>query len=178
MATLKTHCSDETKARFRMLAASSGLSEAMLMRRMVAAVVARHSKDATAVPKSDIRGGRGGYGSRLMLRLRQSEVQAIRALAEPEGYSAQAWIVRQLRHRLEDAVPFAKDELDELRDAIRELAALGRNLNSLLHVLHRSDRFEEGRLDLQALHSGVDKLRKTVTATMTRATHRGYRGEA
>jgi len=68
-------------------------------------------------------------------------------------------------------------ELDELRDAIRELAALGRNLNTLLHVLHRSDRFEEGRLDLQALHAGVDTLRKTVTATMTRATHRGYRGD-
>ena len=74
-------------------------------------------------------------------------------------------------------MPFAKDELDALRDAIRELAALGRNLNALLHVLHRSDRFEEGRLDLQALKDGVDTLRKAVTATMTRATHRGYRGE-
>ncbi|MES2403079.1 MAG: hypothetical protein V4567_01935 [Pseudomonadota bacterium] len=75
-------------------------------------------------------------------------------------------------------MPFATAELDELRDAIRELAALGRNLNTLLHVLHRSDRFEEGRLDLQALQAGVDKLRRTITATMTRATHRGYRGEA
>lgn len=94
------------------------------------------------------------FGGQLKLRLRPAEIQAIRALADPEGYSAQAWIVRQLRHRLEDAVPFAQGELDALRDAIRELAAIGRNLNSLLHVLHRSDRFEEGRLDLQTLHTG------------------------
>ncbi|MGH8182602.1 MAG: hypothetical protein ACREPH_02965 [Rhodanobacteraceae bacterium] len=61
-----------------------------------------------------------------MLQLRPSEVQAIRALVEPEGYSAQAWIVRQLRYRLGDAVPFAKDELSAQHDAIRELSAVGR----------------------------------------------------
>jgi len=177
MATLKTHCSDEIKAQVRALATGSGLSEAMVLRRMVVAVVAQGGKGASALAKSDTAGGRGGHGGRLMLRLRPTEVRAIRALAEPEGCSAQAWIVRQLRHRLEDAVPFVKEELDELRDVIRELAALGRNLNTLLHVLHRSARFEEGRLDLQALHAGVDTLRKTVTATMTRATHRGYRGD-
>ena len=177
MATLKTHCSDETKGQFHALAAGFDLSEAMLLRRMVAAVVVQGGKGAAAVPKSDIGGRRGGHGGRLMLRLRPTEVRAIRALAEPEGCSAQAWIVRQLPHRLEGAVPFTEEELDELRDAIRELAALGRNLNTLLHVLHRSDRFEEGRLDLQTLHAGVDTLRKTVTATMTRATHRGYRGD-
>lgn len=146
----------------------------MLLRRMVAAVIRQHGAIEPELPISETRGGRGGNGGRVMLRLRPSEIQAIRTLAEPEGYSAQAWIVRQLRHRLEDAVPFAKDELDALRDAIRELAAIGRNLNSLLHVLHRSDRFEESRLDLQTLHAGVDQLRRNVTATMTRATHRGY----
>lgn len=178
MTVLHTRCSAEIKERFRAIAEAEGLTESLLLRRMAAAVVAKHGSGSNPVPRSDTRGGRGGYGGQLKLRLRPSEIQAIRALAEPEGCSAQAWIVRQLRHRLEDAVPFAKDELDEMRDAIRELAALGRNLNSLLHVLHRSDRFEEGRLDLQALHAGVDNLRKTVTATMTRATHRGYRGEA
>ncbi|HUW54714.1 MAG TPA: hypothetical protein VMV99_14990, partial [Rhodanobacter sp.] len=64
MATLKTHCSDEAKARFRAFAAGSGLSEAMLLRRMVAAVIAQAGNGAAAVPTSDIGGGRGGHGGR------------------------------------------------------------------------------------------------------------------
>ena len=177
MPELHTRCSADAKRQFQALASAQGLTESMLLRRMMAAVLQQYGGTASDLPRSETRGGKDGKSSRLMLRLRPSEIQAIRALAEPEGYSAQAWIVRQLRHRLEDAVPFAKEELDALRDAIRELAAIGRNLNSLLHVLHRSDRFEEGRLDLQTLHAGVDQLRRTVTATMTRATHRGCRGE-
>ena len=120
-------------------------------------------------------GIRGGQGGQIRLRLRLAEIQAIRTLAEPEGYSAQAWIVRQLRHRREDAVPFAKEELTELREALRELGALGRNLNKLLHILQRSDRFLEGLLDLKTLSDAVERLRRAVTETMTRdgrAAHR------
>ena len=107
-----------------------------------------------------------------MLRLRPSEAQAIRALAEPEGCSAQAWIVRQLRYRLEGAVPFAKEELAAQHDAIRELAAVGRNLNTLTHRLLRSGQFAEGMLDLQALAQAVERLRREMMATTTRASHR------
>ncbi|MDE2467108.1 MAG: hypothetical protein KGO02_25860 [Alphaproteobacteria bacterium] len=110
-----------------------------------------------------------------MLRLRSSEAQAIRALAEPEGHSAQAWIVRQLRYRLEGAVPFAKEELAAQHGAIRELAAVGRNLNTLTHRLLRSGQFAEGMLDLQALAQAVERLRREMMATTTRASHRAHR---
>lgn len=177
MPILKAHCSEEMTSRFHALAKNESLSTAMLLRRMVAAVVTQHDTGAPAAPKLDTHGGRGGHGSRIMLRLRPAEVEAIRALAEPEGYSASAWIVLQIRHRIVGAVPFANAELDALRDAIRELGAIGRNLNTLLHVLHRSGRFEQGGLDLKRLSDGVEQLRCTVTATMTRATHRDHRAE-
>lgn len=177
MPILKTRCSEEMAARFHALARGENLSAAMLLRRMVATVVAQRDAGAAAVGKSDTHGGRGGHGSRIMLRLRPAEVEAVRALAEPEGYSASAWIVLQIRHRIVGAVPFANAELDALRDAIRELGAIGRNLNTLLHVLHRSGRFDQGELDLKRLNDGVEQLRCTVTATMTRATHRGHRAE-
>ena len=174
---LRARCSAEIKQRFRAIAAAEGLTESLLLRRMAATVIAQHDHGGTAVPRSDTRGGRGGHGGQLKLRLLPAEVQAIRALAEPEGYSAQAWIVRQLRQRIEGAVPFANAELDALRDATRELGAVGRNLNTLLHVLHRSGRFEECGLDLQRLNTGIEQLRREVTATMTRATHRGLRAD-
>lgn len=177
MPTLQTRCSVQTKDRFRGLASSEGLTSSMLLRRMVAAVLMRRSANAGALPIGETRGGQGGKGDRVWLRLRPGEIEAIRALAEPEGYSAQAWIVRQLRHRLVGAVPFAREELNELRDAIRELGAVGRNLNTLLHVLHRSDRVLDDMLDLRALSERVEKLHKEVVATVARATHRGARGE-
>lgn len=177
MPTLKAHCSDATKARFQALAQREGLSESTLLRRMAVTVIARQAGATGSLPVSEMRGGQGGRGSRVMLRLRPSEVQAIRAQAEPEGYSAQAWIVRQLRYRLEGAVPFAKEELSAQHDAIRELAAVGRNLNTLTHRLLRSDQFAEGMLDLQALAKTVERLRREMTATTTRASHRAHRAD-
>lgn len=138
MPTVKTLCTDETKTRFSALATSEGLTESMLLRRMIAAVVRQRCGPNAALPASETRGGRRGYGGQIKLRLRPVEVRAIRALAEPEGYSAQAWIVHQLRHRLEGAVPFAKEELSAQHDAIRELSAVGRNLNTIAHRLLRS----------------------------------------
>ena len=174
MPTLKAHCSDATKARFQALAQREGLSESTLLRRMAVTVIAGQAGGLGSLPTSEMRGGQGGRGSRLMLRLRASEAQAIRALAEPEGYSAQAWIVRQLRYRLEGAVPFAQDELSAQHEAIRELAAVGRNLNTLTHRLLRSGQFAEGMLDLQALAQAVERLRREMMATTTRASHRAH----
>lgn len=177
MPTLKAHCSDSTKAQFRALAKSHDLTESTLLRRMAVTIIAKQG-DANAVPPaSEMRGGKGGRGSRVMLRLRPSEVQAIRALAEPQGYSVQAWIVHQLRQRLEGAVPFAKEELSAQHDAIRELSAVGRNLNTITHRLLRSDQFEAGLLDLQALAKSVERLRREMTATITRASHRAHRAD-
>ena len=126
MPTLKVHCNAVTKARFHALAAAECLSESTLLRRMAVTVIAGQTGALGSVLAAEMCGGQGGRGSRVMLRLRPSEVQAIRALAKPEGYSAQAWIVRQLRYRLEGAVPFAKEELSAQHNAIRELSAVGR----------------------------------------------------
>lgn len=173
MPLLKTHCNEQVKARFRALASTEGLSEALLLRRMVATILASETPGVSTFARYDTQAGRGGLRGQIKLRLWANEIQAIRSLATPEGYSAQAWIVRQLRQRLENAIPFAKDELVELRDAIRELSAVGRNLNTLVHVLLRSDRLVGELLDLPDLANKVETLRRTVTATMIRATHRG-----
>ena len=175
--TLKAHCSDATKAKFRALAKSNGLTESTLLRRMAVTIIAKQEDPGAVPPASEMRGGQGGKGSRVMLRLRPAEIQAIRALAEPEGYSAQAWIVRQLRYRLEGAVPFAKEELAAQHDAIRELSAVGRNLNTITHRLLRSGQFETGLLDLQTLAKFVERLRREMTATTTRASHRAHRAD-
>ena len=177
MAVLKTHCNEQVKARFRALASAEGLSEALLLRRMVATILASSAPSVASFARYDTQAGRGGLRGQIKLRLWANEIQAIRALAEPEGYSAQAWIVRQLRHRLDGAVPFSKEELSAQHDAVRELSAVGRNLNTITHRLLRSGQFEAGLLDLQALAKSVERLRREMTATTTRASHRAHRAD-
>lgn len=60
---------------------------------------------------------------------------------------------------------------------MRELGALGRNLNRMLHVLQRTDRLE-GPLEMEALSANIEQLRRVVTETFTRATHRGFHAES
>lgn len=175
MLVVKALCSAEIKARFRVLAAAEGLTESMLLRRMVATVVAQPGN--AHLLSAGIRGGRGGQSGQIKLRLRPAEIRAVRALAEPEGYSAQAWIVRLLRYRLERAIPFAREELEVQRAAIRELSAVGRNLNTIAHRLLRSGQFEGGNLKLDALAKAVEQLRREMVATITRAAHRAHRSD-
>ena len=175
MPVVKALCSAETKARFQALATAEGISESLLLRRMVATVVAQSGN--TRHRSVETRGGRGGQGGQIKLRLRPAEVQAVRALAETEGYSAQAWIVRLLRYRLEGAIPFGREELEVQRAAIRELSAVGRNLNTITHRLLSSGQFEGGNLKLEALAKAVEQLRREMIAIVTRATHRAHRAD-
>lgn len=177
MPTLKTSCSVAIKVAFHALADREGLTESLLLRRMAVTILTQHENHCGVAPASEVRGGRGGKTGRVMLRLRPVEIQAIRELAEPEGHSAQAWIVRLLRYRLEGAIPFAQVESEALRAAIRELSAVGRNLNTITHRLLRSGQFEGGNLNLDALAKAVEQLRREMVATVTRATHRAHRSD-
>ncbi len=149
----------------------------MLLRRMAVAVITGNRGSELAASEAGIRGGQGGKSGKLSLRLRPAEIQAIRALAEPEGYSAQAWIVRLLRYRLEGAIPFAREELEVQRAAIRELSAVGRNLNTITHRLLRSGEFDVSNLKLDALAKAIEQLRREMIATITRATYRAHRSD-
>lgn len=173
MPLIAAQCSESTKQRFRALAERHGVSESALLRKMVDQVLASNEKP------SDLErfGPRAGYTGQLRLRLRRKEVAAIRALAKSAGQSAQGWVVAQLRHRLEGAVPFAPAELDVMRDAIREIGALGRNLNTITRHLMRTDQLLVGQLELDALAKAVERIRREMIATLTRANHRSGTNE-
>ncbi len=169
MPLIAAQCSEPTKLRFRALAERNGVSESVLLRKMIDQVLAGNEKPSDLERFGGSRRGRGGQ---LRLRLRPKEVAAIRALAEPAGQSAQGWVVAQLRHRLENAIPFAKDELTALRDALREIGTVGRNLNAITRHLHRSGQFLGEQLNLDGLSKAVERIRRELVETLTRATHR------
>ena len=98
----------EIKQRFRAFASQQRLTESMRLRRLLAVVLARASRVTLPLSTTGTRGGRGGYGSQIKLRLRPMEIRTIHSLAAPEGYSALAWTALQSRYPQEGVGPFAK----------------------------------------------------------------------
>lgn len=170
MPMLAARCSEETKAAFAVEAERRGLGESELLRQVVAIVVKQAPGGATSrteQPSPD-----STKTARVELRLRGHEVQRIRELAGAGGQSAQAWVVALIRHHLGDATPFVESELDELAGAVRQLGAIGRNLNLIAHQLMRTDRYSAQALEPQRLAARVRAVHVAVRAMVTRAASR------
>lgn len=170
MPTLKTPCTAEMKAAFVRLASQHGMTEAALLRQMVKRVLESCGKSGGT---SGLPAGRGGQGGQLQLRLRKHEVMRVRELAEASGQSAPGWVVALIRQQIEHAVPFSKDELAELREAIRQIGPIGRNLNMIAHRLLRSDQWSDAQGEfVQAAERAVEKVHRAVRNLAQKASHR------
>jgi hypothetical protein len=169
MPTLKTPCTAGMKTAFVLLASEHGMTEAALLRQMVKRVIESSGKRSGL----GLSAGRGGRGGQLRLRLWNHEVRRIRELAEASGQSAQGWVVALIRQQLEHAVPFSKDELAELREAIRAIGPIGRNLNMITHRLLRSDQWSDAQGEfVQAAERAVEKIHRAVRNMAQKASHR------
>jgi hypothetical protein len=169
MPTLKTPCTAEMKTAFVLLARKYGMTEAALLRQMVKRVL--ESSGGRSGP--ELSSGLGGKGGQLRLRLCKAEVRRIRELAEPSGQSAPGWVVALIRQQIEHAVPFSKDELAELREAIRAIGPIGRNLNMITHRLLRSDQWSDAQGEfVQAAERAVEKIHRAVRNMAQKASHR------
>lgn len=169
MPTLKTPCTAEMKTAFILLASEHGMTEAALLRQMVKRILQSSGKRSGP----ELSSGRGGKGGQLRLRLRDREVKCVRKLAEASGQSAQGWVVALIRQQIEHAVPFSKDELAELREAIRAIGPIGRNLNMITHRLLRSDQWSDAQVEfVQAAERAVDKVHRAVRNLAQKASHR------
>ena len=81
-------------------------------------------------------------------------------------------MVALIRQRLGDATPFVERELDELSAAVRQLGAIGRNLNLLVHQLMRTDQYSAQALQPERLAARVEAVHAAVRAMASRAASR------
>ena len=73
------------------------------------------------------------------VRLRPEEAAALKALAADLGQTPSRIIRRLIREAINGRPDYFKDELVDLREATRELAAIGRNLNQLSRAANRGE---------------------------------------
>lgn len=164
---LKASCAFETKTAFKAMASAYGVNETILLRQMVERVLRANGR----VAGCEACGDRGGRGGRLTVRLTGAEVAQVRAFAKPAGQSAPGWVVALVRQRLGHAVPFSGGELAELHDAIRELSAVGKNINMIAHRLMKTDRYAEA-WEPERLAQIVGRVRIAVGEMRERAIQR------
>lgn len=132
MPVLTARIEDQTKARFRALAAARGVTESELLRRLVLAAA-----DQVATPEV-IKPAAIDYliTDRLTVRLPRFLMALTRQTAKSKGMAPSRWIAALVQSNLAREPVMTDDEVRALLNSARQLAALGRNLNQIAKALN------------------------------------------
>lgn len=167
MARHTFRLSDSQSQRLQALAQTHETTPSDLLRRMVGQVLKSNPEPVTErAPASR------GRKARIQIRLSPSVFERVDALALSEGRSVSSWVGALVESRVSDALPFNPQELDALLSAVSEVARVGRNLNTLLHVLHRSGRGGAEDVHIEELRDAVSVVLTAVVETRGRALQR------
>ena len=133
---LSTWVSNEAKQRFARAAARQSLSESALLKRLVEQMLASAGIDDAAEPAAppDLR------DARLTVRLVPEDRVLLRERAATRSMPAATYVSVLVRSHLRRIAPLPDRELSSLQAAVRELTALGRNLNAMGRLLHQDAR--------------------------------------
>lgn len=122
------------KARLRALAQRQQLSESALLKRLVELML---SSTTDVVSTSGSSADRPVRHTRLYVRLAAADRQLLEERATGRCQRPATYAANVLRAHLAGVSPIPEAELRALRQVIRELAAIGRNLNQVVHAVHQ-----------------------------------------
>jgi hypothetical protein len=164
-AHLKAWVSEDTKQRFAAMAAAQGVSESALLNRTITLLLQSVTAEPLVVAEPSVTASRD---SRLSLRLRPDDQRLLKERALARGIPAATYVAALVRSHLTGQAPLPKAELAGLREAVRELRAIGRNLNQIARAAnHGSPSAAPSREDLLAILRGCEVLRDHVRNVVT-----------
>jgi hypothetical protein len=123
---LSTWISADLKDRFAAAAARQGLSESALLKRLVEQLLAAAGEESTAEPPAPV-----ARDARVTVRLVPDDSLLLRERAAARGMPAASYVSTLVRSHLRSLAPLPDRELEALRSAVTQLAAIGRNLNAM-----------------------------------------------
>jgi hypothetical protein len=124
---LSTWVSADLKERFTAAAARQGLSESALLKRLVEQTLAGAGSELPAVQRPDT----VARDARVTVRLVPDDSLLLRERAAARGMPAASYVSTLVRSHLRSLAPLPDRELEALRSAVTQLAAIGRNLNAM-----------------------------------------------
>jgi hypothetical protein len=123
---LSTWVSADLKDRFAVAASRQGLSESALLKRLVEQLLAGAGEEVMAERPSPV-----ARDARVTVRLVPDDSLLLRERAAARGMPAASYVSTLVRSHLRSLAPLPDRELEALRSAVTQLAAIGRNLNAM-----------------------------------------------
>ena len=158
---LSTWVSNEAKQRFATAAARQSLSESALLKRLVEQMLASAEIDDVAEPVAPL----DPRDVRLTVRLVPEDRALLRERAAARTMPAATYVSVLVRSHLRRVAPLPDRELSSLQASVRELAAIGRNLNTMARLLQQDARQAvPGRQEVLAMLRVCEALRDHVRA--------------
>ena len=146
-AHLSTWIDAETKQRFAVVAARQGLSASAFLKRLVQQALAAGNSDEVA-PSVPVQ----VRDARVTIRLVPEDQVLLRERAAARAMPAATYVSALVRAHLRQVAPLPEKEHSALRLTVNQLAALGRNLNTMTRLMHQEGRPPApGRDDLQLM---------------------------
>jgi hypothetical protein len=154
---LSTWVDAETKQRFGLVAKQLGLSESAFLKRLVELNL--QSTQAATVTTPEL-AAIPFRGARFSVRLRPDDRLLLGERAAARGMATATYASIVLRTHLRAVAPFPERLLVELKRAVAELGAIGRNLNQIARAANQTGRVAgPSSQELQALLRACTALR-------------------
>lgn len=161
--------SPEKKQQFAALADSKDMTESELLALLVDHVLGTNPAPGPARELSGDDGEEGGASERVTLRLRPGDRRQIEARAAQRDMKPGSYLVALVHAHVRRQAPLPVAELNQLKVAVGELSAVGRNLNQLARAANAGEVPVDGlSTTLQAALRQVDDVRRQV-ADLVRA---------
>ena len=158
---LSTWVSNEAKQRFATAAARQGVSVSALLKRLIEQMLASARIDDLADPVVPL----DPRHARLTVRLVPEDRALLRERAAARTMPVATYMSVLVRSHLRQLAPLPDRELSNLQAAVRELAAIGRNLNTMARLLQQDARQAvPGRQEVLAMLRVCEALRDRVRA--------------
>lgn len=127
---VSTWVSADLKERFAAAAARQGLSESALLKRLVEQLLTVAGDEPIAIQRP----APLARDARLTVRLVPHDRLLLRERAAARGMPAASYVSTLVRSHLRSLAPLPDKELEALRSAVTQLAAIGRNLNAMARI--------------------------------------------
>jgi hypothetical protein len=162
---LKTWVSRDTKERFAAFARGQGVSESVLLKRIVVALIGGdHVSNATLPPFESV-----PASGRLSVRLAVDDLLLLRERARTRGMAAATYVSYLVRAHFRNVAPLPDIELKALQQAVAEVSAIGRNLNQIARASNVGERpGGPSKGDLQAILRACAALRDSFKGVVAR----------
>lgn len=156
MKSVEGYVNPETKEAFRALAKAHGHTESTLVGLLINLFLKQNSAPQELPEATSLQ------DKTLYIRLTDAEKVAVSNRANERGFKPAAWVRSLIRSTLAQTPHFNDEELHELREANRQLAALGRNINQIAKTLNMSadNAHHAMAIDLKQLREMIEDHRK------------------